>query len=65
MRDRNVKQGMRVMAFGLESGLPIFCTVLRRDPYDRKRPQEWLLRREADGIAICRAAREFKEVSQP
>jgi hypothetical protein len=55
---------MRVLAFGLETGLPILCTVLRRDPYDRKRPQEWLLRREADGIAICRAAREFKEVSQ-
>ena len=64
MRDRDVKLGMQVMAFGLETGRPIPCTVLGRDPYDHKRPQEWLLRREADGIAICRAAREFKEVSQ-
>jgi hypothetical protein len=64
MRDRDVKPGMQVMAFGLESGLPIFCTVLQRDLYDHKRPQEWLLKREADGIAICRAAREFKKVSR-
>jgi len=63
MRDRNVKPGMRVLAFGLETGLPILCTVLRRDPYDRKRPQEWLLKRP-DGVTISRQAREFKEVSQ-
>ncbi len=62
MRDRAVKPGMRVMAFGLVTGLPMPCVVLGQgNPHDHKRPQEGLLRR-SDGVSIRRRASEFKEM---
>ncbi len=63
MRDRKVKPGMRVMAFGLESGLPILCAVISRDLYDHAPIREWWLKRP-DGVTISRFAREFQEVSE-
>ncbi len=62
MRDRAVKPGMKVMAFGFSSGLPILCIVLRPYPSDH-RPPWWVLQRP-DGNTIFRAAREFQEVSK-
>ena len=63
MIDRDVKPGMRVMAFGLESGLPILCIVLRPYPSNCKQPK-WVLQRP-DGATIFHAAWQLQEVSQP